>query len=167
MARPVGLVAAVLLTVGACSGDDPAPAADTVAGAVAEAFSVPDGGRSCLEDRFAASADARRAVAATDELTAAEEQALGDVLEACIEPAELADSVAGRIDAALPPEDPAQAETQTACLRQGVLDLDEEQRRSLEVGLIALTAPPDADLSLRRNDVVNGLYVACGVAPGP
>ena len=163
-----GLVAALVLVAAgapACSSEDPAPPTDSTAAAVAEVFLLSGGSVTCLQQRLEAAPDARRAVVATDELSESEEQALGDVLEACVGTDQLAGAFAARTAHALPPADPDQGPAQTACVEQAVRDLDEGQRRSLEVGLVTLAGPLESDLALRRNDVVNLLYGACDVSP--
>jgi hypothetical protein len=96
----------------------------------------------------------------------AQQQALSDVVEACVTDEGFATSIATVMTASLPPTDPTRAEAQTACLHDAVLAFDDSERRTLQVGLLTLGGPLDSDLATARNELVNSLYRTCGVSPG-
>jgi hypothetical protein len=154
----------------ACSGSSPSsstPSPEEAADLVVGSFRLPDTARSCLVDGFSQRSAARDAIATTEEPTTSEQEALGDVVEACVTDETFAASVAAAITSTLPPTDTTQAEDQTACLSEAVLALSDGEHRTLVVGLLTLGGPLDSYLAMARNELVNGVYATCGVSLGP
>jgi hypothetical protein len=167
---PSVLVALVLLAgtaLGACSSSGASADQATAAKeAVGRSFNLPDDAMSCLQEHFAADGKAARAMTSSSELSSSQQQAVEQVLEACVTVEQWAGAIAGRITSALPPSDSAKVTTQIDCLTGAVRGLDEVQRRALLVGLVVLgTAPQTGALAVQRGDVLNTLYRACSVTP--
>jgi hypothetical protein len=153
----------------ACAGSSSSsssPSPEEAADVVVRSLRLPDTARSCLVDGFSQRSAARDAIATTEAPTTSEQQALGDVVEACVTDETFAASVATAITSTLPPTDTTQAEDQTACLNDAVLALSDGEHRTLLVGLLTLGGPLDSDLAMARNDLVNAVYAACGVTVG-
>lgn len=164
-------VAAIALLLSACSSSDPAssstPSSEDAAVFVTRTFDVPDAAHSCLVDAFSQRSEAVTALTSTEELTESEQEALSDVVDACVTPEVFAYSVADGITAAFPPPDPTQTEAQTSCLRDAVLAIDDGQRRVVQAGLLTLEGPIDSELALARGDFINGLNKTCAVSIQP
>jgi hypothetical protein len=158
---------AVLTACGGSSSSSTTPSPEDAADVVVRSFRLPDATRSCLVDGFSQRSAARAAIATSEEPTMSEQEALGDVVEACVADETFAASVAAAITSTLPPADTTQAEDQTACLNDAVLALSDGEHRTLLVGLLTLGGGPlDSDLAMARNDLVNGIYATCGVTVG-
>jgi len=160
------LAAGSVLAACSSSGPPPRTQAEDAAATVAGTFQLGADAQTCLEDGFRDDADALSVVGTVSEPPTATQAALAEVLDACATVEQYASSVAAQIGAALPPSDTADQSTQVRCVADRIQALDDTERRALLVGLVALTAPPTGELALARNDVVNGLYEACGVTVG-
>jgi hypothetical protein len=168
--RPASSLLAVTLAgvavLGACSssssGTEDQDAAQA-AGTIAQVFALDEDGEACLEDELESRPEAWSLLTGEDEPSAATQDALALVLESCVTEEQFATAVAGGISASLPPRGTDDPSAQTECLHEQILALGDDQRRVLMVGLLALAAPPTGELAIARNDVINGLYGACGV----
>jgi hypothetical protein len=162
------LVAVAVLALSGCtdsSSGSSTPSPEDSAAVVAEAFRLPDSTRSCLVDGFSQRSEARAAMAPGVEPSGTQQEQLGDVVQACVSDADFATALATVMTASLPPTDPTRAEEQTACLRDAVVALDDDERRTLQVGLLTLGGALDSDLALARGDLVNRLTATCDVPP--
>jgi hypothetical protein len=162
----VAAVVALVVAVAGCSSSssgtedqDPAQAAATIG----QVFGVDEEGQACLEGELESRPDARALLTGDDEPSAATQDDLVLALDACVTEEQFAAGVANGISAALPPAGTADPSAQTDCLHEEIVALDDTSRRVLMVGLLALAAPSTGELAAARNDVINGLYEACGV----
>jgi hypothetical protein len=158
----------VVVLAGACSSDPEGPSPEDAARVVASGFSLGPEVRTCLEDRFDDDRDATVALGIGGRASAAQRDDLGAVLTSCISPEVLSGAVAASIAAGVP----GTSEDQTTCLREAVLDLDEDRRDLLMVGLaLSGDGVPD-QLDVELGEVTGELFEVCDVslapsAPGP
>jgi hypothetical protein len=160
----VGLV--LLLGLGACSSSSSGTEeqdAPKAAESVAETFGLDEAGRDCLEGEFESRPAARELLTGESEPSASAQEALIAVLDTCVGEEQFARAMAVSISASVPPSGTADPSAQTDCLEREIVELEESQRRAFMIGLLALSAPATGELAMARNEVVNGLYTACGV----
>ncbi len=163
---PWALVVLILAPlVAACSAAGTGSSSDEAAGAVADAFALPDDARACLVGRFSSDSSARDLVNSADEPTVAERAALATAVDACMTRDQFAAAIAARITAQLPPPDSAGIATQIDCLTTALLGLSQSDHEDLMVGLLVLSAPPTGELALARSAIVNDLNDTCGITP--
>jgi hypothetical protein len=162
LAALVALLAAAG-ALGACSSSPSRPTADAAADRVVEWFQLSPDVRPCLVERFDASGTARGALADQGAWSPGQQGALADVLDACVDPDTFATALATSIGRSLPPSDAARADEQAGCVHGAVVALDDGDRRTLAVGLLALTVAQDDELGAARAELLNRIYDQCGV----
>lgn len=163
VALAMGLVATV---VAGCSGSS-TPAdrsgAEDAAATISGIFQFTADQQSCLTDGFEGDTKALGVVGATGEPSAADQDALASVLDGCVTVDQFAAGFAARLASALPPSGTTDGAAQVRCVTDQVKALDDTSRRTLFVGLVAITAPPTGQLAIARGEVVNGITQACGM----
>ena len=163
MALAVALAGPV---VAGCSSSGPTPRSDAedASATISGIFQLGADQQACLKDAFDRDRQALAVVGSTAEPSAADQAALASVLDGCVTADQFAAGFAARIAAALPPSGTADGATQVRCVTEQVRGLDETQRHTLFVGLVAITAPPAGALAIARGEVVNAITETCGMA---
>jgi hypothetical protein len=149
----------------ACGSSTPAARSDAedAAATTSGIFQFTADQQACLKDGFEGDPKALAVVGGTEEPAPAAQEALATLLDACVTVDQFAAGFAARIVSALPPTGTADGAAQVRCVTDQVKALDDTQRHTLFVGLVAITAPPTGPLAIARGEVVNSITQACGM----
>lgn len=156
-----GLIA-LTLVAGACSsdGDTTSVSSAEATDVLAQQFDLPTDAAGCLTQEFREDANARRAVGSA--AAPADFIALNAAIDRCVEPEQLASSVAGLMARNYSPEGPA-SQNQTDCLEQQILALPRDEQVLLITGPLNQQIDMGSPANLEAGDIVRQLAQKCGL----
>ena len=159
------MLLAALIGLAACTSDSSAIDPSAASSRIVEELRLPASVEGCLEDRFEAAPQARRALDPAEAPSDHELDALSEVVSTCVPPEIFANSVSAQMATGYRTVVDISAQDE-ACLRDQIAALPDDDRGLFVTGPVSRLRTPESERSLAVSELLGRLLASCDIVVG-